>query len=203
MDSIKKVHSHPHGFPQCKDFLDKYPQWTHVDAASTATAAELVAKEGSVENGAIASTVAANYYNLQVLATGIELNPRNYTRFVVITAKDSAGQVAAVEEAYTRASCGAGCCAAATNDIAKASLVFIAKNKSGALYECLGVFHEKNLNMTRLESRPIMGEPWRYMFYADLQLPEGGKEVLDAAVIALKSKAEDVRLLGVYKERSV
>ena len=82
-------------------------------------------------------------------------------------------------------------------------MVFIAKNKSGALYECLGVFHEKNLNMTRLESRPIMGEPWRYMFYADLQLPEGGKEVLDAAVIALKSKAEDVRLLGVYKERSV
>lgn len=203
LDSIKKVHSHPHGFPQCKDFLDKYPQWTQVDAASTATAAELVAKEGSVENGAIASAVAADYYNLQVLATGIELNPRNYTRFVVITAKDSAGQVAAVEEAYTRASCGAGCCAAATNDIAKASLVFIAKNKSGALYECLGVFHEKNLNMTRLESRPIMGEPWRYMFYADVQLPEGGKDVLESAISALKYKAEEVRLLGVYKERSV
>ena len=72
-----------------------------------------------------------------------------------------------------------------------------------SLYECLGVFHEKNLNMTRLESRPIMGEPWRYMFYADLQLPEEGRSVLEDAIAALKSKAEDVRLLGVYKERSV
>ncbi|MBQ8561056.1 MAG: phospho-2-dehydro-3-deoxyheptonate aldolase, partial [Spirochaetaceae bacterium] len=81
--------------------------------------------------------------------------------------------------------------------------VFIAKNKSGSLYECLGVLHQRNLNMTRLESRPIMGEPWRYMFYVDLQLPEGGRTVLEEAVGALKSKAEEVRLLGIYKERSV
>lgn len=200
LDSIKRVYSHPHGFPQCKDFLDKHPGWIQVDAVSTATAAELVAKEGSLENAAIASTVAADYYNLEVLATGIELNPRNYTRFVVITANDREVREAA---AAAEELCSAKTCCAASNEVAKASLVFIAKNKSGSLYECLGVLHQRNLNMTRLESRPIMGEPWRYMFYVDLQLPEGGRKVLEEAVGALKSKAEEVRLLGIYKERSV
>lgn len=200
LDSIKRVYSHPHGFPQCKDFLDKYPGWIQVDAVSTATAAELVAKEGSLENAAIASTVAADYYNLEVLATGIELNPRNYTRFVVITANDK--EIKDAQAAAEEICCGKTCCAA-SNEVAKASLVFIAKNKSGSLYECLGVLHQRNLNMTRLESRPIMGEPWRYMFYVDLQLPEGGRTVLEEAVGALKSKAEEVRLLGIYKERSV
>lgn len=200
LDSIKRVYSHPHGFPQCKDFLDKHPGWIQVDAVSTATAAELVAKEGSLENAAIASTVAADYYNLEVLATGIELNPRNYTRFVVITANDK--EIKDAQAAAEEICCGKTCCAA-SNEVAKASLVFIAKNKSGSLYECLGVLHQRNLNMTRLESRPIMGEPWRYMFYVDLQLPEGGRTVLEEAVGALKSKAEEVRLLGIYKERSV
>lgn len=200
LDSIKRVYSHPHGFPQCKDFLDKHPGWIQVDAVSTATAAELVAKEGSLENAAIASTVAADYYNLEVLATGIELNPRNYTRFVVITANDK--EIKDAQAAAEEICCGKTCCAA-SNEVAKASLVFIAKNKSGSLYECLGVLYQRNLNMTRLESRPIMGEPWRYMFYVDLQLPEGGRTVLEEAVGALKSKAEEVRLLGIYKERSV
>ena len=200
LDSIKRVYSHPHGFPQCKDFLDKHPGWIQVDAVSTATAAELVTKEGSLENAAIASTVAADYYNLEVLATGIELNPRNYTRFVVITANDK--EIKDAQAAAEEICCGKTCCAA-SNEVAKASLVFIAKNKSGSLYECLGVLHQRNLNMTRLESRPIMGEPWRYMFYVDLQLPEGGRTVLEEAVGALKSKAEEVRLLGIYKERSV
>ena len=135
-----------------------------------------------------------------MLATGIELNPRNYTRFVVITANDK--EIKDAQAAAEEICCGKTCCAA-SNEVAKASLVFIAKNKSGSLYECLGVLHQRNLNMTRLESRPIMGEPWRYMFYVDLQLPEGGRTVLEEAVVALKSKAEEVRLLGIYKERSV
>lgn len=81
--------------------------------------------------------------------------------------------------------------------------MFIAKNKSGSLYECLGVLHQRSLNMTRLESRPIMGEPWRYLFYVDLQLPEGGQAVLEEAMAALRATADEVRLLGIYKERSV
>ncbi len=200
LESIKRVHSHPHGFPQCKDFLDSHPGWIRVGSPSTATAAELVAREGSVEDAAIASSVAADYYGLEVLATGIERNPRNYTRFVVIAAgKEECQRAAAAAESL----CGGGDCCAAANEMAKASIVFIAKNKSGSLYECLGVLHQQHLNMTRLESRPIMGEPWRYLFYVDLQLPAGGRAVLDEAMAALRATADEVRLLGIYKERSV
>ncbi len=200
LESIKRVHCHPHGFPQCKDFLDRHPHWIRVDSPSTATAAELVAREGSVEDAAIASSVAADYYGLEVLATGIERNPRNYTRFVVITtSKEECQRAAAAAESL----CGNGNCCAASNEVAKASIVFIAKNKSGSLYECLGVLHQRSLNMTRLESRPIMGEPWRYLFYVDLQLPEGGQAVLEEAMAALRATADEVRLLGIYKERSV
>ena len=195
VDTIKYVYSHPHGFPQCKEFLEKYPQWTHIDSASTATAAEIVAEKGSVENAAIASALVADYYNLEVLATGIESNPRNYTRFVVITSRDGKTQ-----ESHKEPSEGL-CC---LNNVVKASLAFAAKNEPGALYECLGVFHRHNMNMTRLESRPIPGQPWRYMFYVDLLLSETEKEKdMKEAVDALKAIAEDVRLLGIYNERSV
>lgn len=190
IDTIRNVYSHPHGFPQCKDFLDKHPEWTHIDSSSTATAAEMVAKKASVENAAIASTIAADYYKLETLATGIESNPRNYTRFVVICPNH-------LVEPHRNEGL--------SDVINKASIVFATKNEPGALYDCLGVFHRYNLNMTRLESRPIPGQPWRYMFYVDVQfssIPDG-QESVGAVLDELKSCAEDVRLLGMYNERSI
>ncbi|AEE16708.1 3-deoxy-7-phosphoheptulonate synthase [Treponema brennaborense] len=200
LDTIKNVYSHPHGFPQCKDFLGAHPQWVHIDSISTATAAETVAAKGSPENAAIASGVTAEYNNLHILATGIESDPRNYTRFVVIAANH-------VREP-NRPQPACSCAAAEINaEINKASIAFVAKNEPGALYDCLGVFHDRKLNMTRLESRPIQGQPWRYMFYADVQFPSKdvatGKKVVEDALSALKTKAEDVRLLGMYSERSL
>ncbi|MBR5866840.1 MAG: 3-deoxy-7-phosphoheptulonate synthase [Spirochaetaceae bacterium] len=195
LDTIRNVYSHPHGFPQCKDFLEKYPDWTHIDSISTATAAETVAKLNSVENAAIASDIAANYYKLDVLSTGIESNPRNYTRFVVICANHLTNPIEVADNK---------CCNTIAN---KASIVFAAKNEPGALYHCLGIFHEHNLNMSRLESRPIPGQPWRYMFYADLQLSDDDISVsqksINDALEQLKDCAEDVRLLGIYRERSI
>ncbi len=194
LDTIRNVYSHPHGFPQCKDFLDKHSNWTHIDSISTATAAETVSRLNSTENAAIASEIAANYYKLDVLEKGIESNPRNYTRFVVISANHVENSVQTYEEMNNA-------------DVNKASIVFAAKNESGALYKCLGIFHKKNLNLSRLESRPIPGQPWRYMFYADLQIVEKNiseaNELLNDTLNELKSCAEDVRLLGIYKERNI
>lgn len=194
LDTIRNVYSHPHGFPQCKDFLDKHSNWTHIDSISTATAAETVSRLNSTENAAIASEIAANYYKLDVLEKGIESNPRNYTRFVVISANHVENSVQTYEEMNN-------------TDVNKASIVFAAKNESGALYKCLGIFHKKNLNLSRLESRPIPGQPWRYMFYADLQIVEKNiseaNELLNDTLNELKSCAEDVRLLGIYKERNI
>ena len=200
LDTIKYVYSHPHGFPQCKKFLDAHPAWTHVDALSTATAAGIVAEKQSVENAAIASGVTASYYKLNVLESGIESDPRNYTRFVIITANHLVG----TDKDISVSSSTGGAALAE-----KASIVFASKNESGALYECLGVFHDRKLNLTRLESRPIQGQPWRYMFYVDVMLPESASgddspgQILQDAVEALKNTAEDVRILGIYQERSL
>lgn len=190
IDTIRNVYSHPHGFPQCAQFLSQYPQWNHIDSVSTATAAQTVAEKGSTENAAIASDIMVKYNDLIVLAQGIESNPRNYTRFVIIAAQHGDPFDCDTDP-----------------HINKASLVFTTKNEPGALYRSLGVLQQQNLNMTRLESRPIQGQPWRYMFYADVLLSEDKtvKERIDAiktAVAALKESAEDVRLLGIYHERT-
>jgi 3-deoxy-7-phosphoheptulonate synthase len=192
LDSIKNVYSHPQGFSQCMKFLGNGHDWNHIDSQSTATAAGIVADKGSVENAAIASAVNAKYYNLSVLQDGIEDDPRNYTRFVIICANHITNAAVSGEHKLPGG--------VHPN---MASFVFSVKNEPGALYTCLGIFEKAKLNLTRLESRPIAGKPWRYWFYADAEL--SGTEGSPAAYVhsileQLKENAEDVRLLGVYSE---
>lgn len=185
LETIKNVYSHPQGFSQCSDFLEDKKNWSHIDSISTATGAETVANKNSVENAAIANYRNAKLYGLEVLAEGIENNPNNYTRFLII----AANHIAEKNEFVTK-----------TAD--KASFVFSTKNESGALYDCLGIFKKAGLNLNRLESRPIAGKPWRYWFYADatIENKDNSIEYINNVINELKSVAEDVRLLGVYAE---
>lgn len=181
---IRNVHSHPQAFSQCKKFLGGRTEWNHIDAASTATAAEYVAKAGSKQNAAIASPLNASLYGLSVIAEDVEDDPGNFTRFVVIRAN------------HTVHAKGARDANRAPN---MASFIFKTKNEPGALYHVLGVFNECKLNMTRLESRPIAGQPWRYWFYADAELSGAGTDV-HSLMKQLSDRVEDIRLLGVYSE---
>lgn len=188
VSDIKKVFSHPQGFGQCKKFLDAHKDWSLVDAVSTASAAQAVSESGLKETAAIASSVNASIYGLEVLAEDIENDPGNFTRFVVIQANH-------VEKA-------AG---AKESNIAPNMASFIVKtrNEPGALYSLLGVFNESSLNLTRLESRPIAGQPWRYWFYVDAELSGIKKDValyVEELIKKLRSHAEEVRLLGIYAE---
>ncbi len=186
IEDIKQVYSHPQGFAQCKKFLDSHSGWTHIDAVSTATAADLVHKSKSKENAAIASEVNASLYKLSVLAQDIADDPGNFTRFVVIAAPRKK---------------------AASKNLQKpnmASFLFKCKNEPGALCRALGVLEKYRLNLTRLESRPIPGEPWRYWFYADadmqaLEAPDHGAYI-DTVLESLSQTVEQVRLLGLYSE---
>ncbi|MBD5442666.1 MAG: 3-deoxy-7-phosphoheptulonate synthase [Treponema sp.] len=189
LESIKNIYSHPQALSQCKKYLEAHPEWKHIEATSTATAAKMVSKLDSQENAAIASPVNASLYKLETLCEDIEDNPGNFTRFVVIKANNSATK-------YKN-----------SNVTPKtASIIFKTKNEPGALYHCLGVIDEFNLNLSRLESRPIQGEPWKYWFYADIDLSANAethteKEVkahVDSAIETLKRTAEDVRILGIY-----
>jgi len=180
LETIKNVYSHPQGFSQCEDFLQKYPHWNLIECSSTSDAAKLVSQKNSPENAAIASMVAAQGFNLEVLASGIETDPKNYTRFIVITTKDK-------ENVYQ------------ISGEKIATVSFAAKNEPGALLACLSAFQKNNLNMTRLESRPIHGQPWHYMFYADIVLGET-ETALTEALNQLKQSAENTRLHGIYAE---
>ncbi len=183
IDNIKTVYSHPQGFGQSKNFLEKHKNWTLIDSVSTATAAEHVALCEDKTKAAIASTVNAELYNLDILAEDIQDEKSNYTRFVVIAKKNS----------FLNSNCDAN----------TASLIFTTKNESGALYRTLGVFARRNLNMTRIESRPIKGELWKSWFYVDLEVKNvcnESNDFIQSLLSELKENTESVRLLGVYKE---
>ena len=185
LSDVKQVYSHPQGLAQSHKFLSEHKDWKHIEAISTATAAKMVGEMGKKENAAIASVVTAGLYNLDILKEDIEDNAANYTRFVIIASNNVAKKPLIAEKPNT------------------ASFVFSVNNEPGALYNCLGIFQSKGLNLTRLESRPIAGKPWKYWFYADAELKADCadvsayiKEIMDA----LREKAEDVRLLGIYSE---
>ncbi len=193
LDTVKTVYSHPQALSQCHNFLFEHKDWTQIEAVSTATAAKLVSEKNTPENAAIASAVNAKLYKLEVLKEGIEDDPRNYTRFVIIAPNHLTCDA---EEQAFRQQLGEG------SSPNMASFMFSTNNEPGALYECLGIFQEAHLNLSRLESRPIAGKPWRYWFYADAVLDETVKDkekYVRKVLNALKAKAEDVRLLGVYR----
>lgn len=191
---VKSVYSHPQALSQCKNYLEKYPQWKQIDSASTATAAKTVAQLASKENAAVAAALNAALYDLDILCEDVEDNPGNFTRFVVIAANNAQPKLKK-----------------ANLTPKTASLIFKTKNRPGALYHCLGIIDKYKLNLSRLESRPIQGEPWRYRFYADADisafgegLPESAdseqsiRAYIEKVAMELAAMADDVRILGIY-----
>lgn len=193
---IKSIYSHPQGLAQCSKFLAAHTDWNKIDSVSTATAAKIVGEKGSKSNAAIASAVNAKYYKLSVISESIEDDPKNYTRFFVIAANHFVARKKGDKAASLafRAQKSAG---VKPNAV---SFMFSTKNEPGSLYRCLGVFDKNKLNLTRLESRPVHGETWKYNFYADAELSPDERNVdyVSDVLAALAKEAQDVRLLGVY-----
>jgi 3-deoxy-7-phosphoheptulonate synthase len=184
LGSIKIVRSHPQGFAQCRDFLDKYPQWQLEACNDTATAVASIAREGATKVAAIAGEAAAKIHGLKVLRMGIETNPLNYTRFVIITRR--IGDKVSVPPSL------------GSEPPNKASLVFSVPDTPGSLFACLKIMSERGINLSKLESRPIQGQPWRYLFYVDVNIP-GSEGIFDTVVEELKTKTEDFHFLGMYR----
>ncbi|MDR2632131.1 MAG: 3-deoxy-7-phosphoheptulonate synthase [Treponema sp.] len=189
LESIRIVRSHPQGFAQCRDFLNHYPQWQLETYTNTASAVASIVREKAVPGAlarvaAIAGEAAAKEFGLKVLKSGIETNPLNYTRFVIISRRIG-------DKAPVPSSLG-------SDTPNKASLVFSVPDKPGSLFACLHILSEKGINLSKLESRPIQGQPWRYLFYVDVNIPDT-EGVFEAAIAALKTKTEDFRFLGSYR----
>jgi len=172
--TIERVLSHPQVFQQCRQFLEGHDMWELVSVKDTARAVSQIKKKGRVTDAAIASQEAADIYNMEIIEEGIETNPRNYTRFVVIGTEP-------LENGPRQ----------------KSSLIYSTGNQPGALYDTLKVFAENGINLVKLESRPIHGKPWEYMFYVDLEA-DVASESFKHIVSALEEKTDYLRILGSY-----
>ena len=172
---IRRVLSHPQGLAQCARFLAGFPQWEEVPFYDTAGAVAEVARNGDVTQAALAGAAAAREHGMEILAEGVETNVQNYTRFVSLA---RAGE-------------------AEVPDPTRASIVFSARDEPGSLFQVLQVLADNNLNMKKLESRPIPGSPWEYMFYVDLDVP-ADRASFDRAMEQVQAAAASYRLLGLY-----
>ena len=174
IDTIERVLSPPLIFQQCRQFLEQHSNWELVPVNDTSAAVKEISATNNSANAAIASKEAANIHEMAVIEEGIETNPRNYTRFVVI-GKDQ------LEKGPRR----------------KSSLIFSTGNRPGALFEVLKIYAENGINMVKLESRPIHGKPWEYMFYVDIEADAESDEFKPALEL-IKEKTDYLKILGSY-----
>ena len=173
LDSIKTVHSHPQALGQCRSFLN-HLDCELIPSSDTAGSVRMIKEQGLTDRAAVASEQAAEIYGMKIIAREIEDNPHNFTRFFILSKEDSPP----------------------TGDD-KTSIVFSLKHKPGALYDCLREFASREINLTKLESRPTRHQPWEYNFYMDFsghREEQGIKEALKA----LEEHAVYVRILGSY-----
>ena len=175
-ETVKRVFSHPQALAQCDEFLRSHPSWELVPFYDTAGSVAHISELGSTENAAIANAQSAEAHGMTVLNEGIETNPRNYTRFFIL----SRGERPTGE----------------TPNLA--SLVFSTPDKPGALFSAMEIMAKRSLNLKKLESRPIAGKPWQYMFYLDVELP-AAREEFQTALDELDVAVADLRVLGTYR----
>ncbi|HIC87150.1 MAG TPA: ACT domain-containing protein [Aquificae bacterium] len=172
--SIKKVYSHRQALAQCKTFLlEKIPQAKLVEVESTAKAAELASKEKGA--AAVASEIAALEYDLNILEKNIQETSLNYTRFLVLSKKDAENPTG--------------------ND--KTSIIFSVKHTPGALFKALRPFALYDVNLTKLESRPIKNKPFKYIFFCDFEGHRKDKKI-QKLLQELKEEVSYLHILGSY-----
>jgi len=173
LDTIKSVYSHPQALGQCRNFLN-HLNCELIPASDTAGSVKMIKERGRLDSAAVASAKAAEIYSMKIIAREIEDNPHNFTRFFILSKEDSPPT---------------------GND--KTSIVFSLKHKPGALYDCLREFASREINLTKLESRPTRHQPWEYNFHMDFSGHREEKDVSEA-LKALEEHVVFVKIMGSY-----
>lgn len=174
LESIERVYSHPQALMQCSKFLDRHGSWQQIGAVNTAVAAKKILNENDPTQAAICSEHAAEIYGLKILEEKINHNHNNSTRFIVVT-----NQKIFLKKAQ------------------KISICFEVAHESGSLYHLLSHFIYNDLNMTKIESRPIEGKTWEYRFFVDFEGNMGDAAVKNA-IRGLREESKSLKILGNY-----
>jgi prephenate dehydratase len=176
LTDITEVYSHPVALAQCEDYLDNHlPEAERLEYHDTAAAVEKISTLQNTQFAAIASRQAAELYNMKILAESIETNKANYTRFVALSRNPV--------DIPTKPT--------------KTSLVIRTDHSPGALYNALGCFAKHSINLSKIQSRPIIGKAWHYLFYIDVNAGHRDPAYTEA-VAELQSQGCDISLIGSY-----
>jgi prephenate dehydratase len=179
---IKRAFSHPVALNQCLDFFAKNPQIERIPFYDTAGSVKMIVEEKLGDAAAIASSVAAEIYGARILRRSIESDRQNFTRFFLLRT-----------ERYARRHL----ISAGAHTAWKTSLVFSTRNVPGALFRALSAFALRDLSLTKIESRPLRGKPWEYLFYVDF-LGRADTPNARNALNHLRELADFLRVLGCY-----
>lgn len=176
IEDLKEVRSHPMALLQCKEFFRNYPQIKLVEDVDTAETARRIQEDQLKSVGAIAPSVAADLYDLNIIASEIQTIKNNSTRFIIVKTKNKE---------------------LPKEEINKASVRFVTDHKRGSLATVLNVMSDCNLNLTKIQSLPIIESPWKYAFFVDVTFDKF--DYFEKAKSLLDIMLEDLKVLGEYK----
>ena len=176
LKNIQRVYSHPQALGQCARFIEEHGYRTFA-VVDTSGSVAMVKEMNDPQAAAIAGDAAAEYWDMKILKPGIESDPKNFTRFYIVCRKENKPK---------------------TENPDKVSIVFSTKDEPGALLKILKIFADGGLNLSKLESRPIFGKPWEYLFYAALDTD--GKTDTKGIFESVKDHSEFFKVLGSFKK---
>lgn len=181
IEQLVEANSHPIALMQCEQFLRRHPNLKMIEKFDTAGSAKEITEQNLVGHAAVCGEYAANLYGLNILAKSIETNKRNFTRFLIVADPLLASELKADER-----------------KINKSSIVFTLPHTHGALSKVLTIFSFYDINLSKIQSLPIIGREWEYRFYVDLTFDSFVRYM--QSIDAVRPLMNDFRILGEYKE---
>jgi len=175
LKDLIQVESHYMAINQCRDFFRKHPHIKLIDSEDTATSMQRIAEAGLKVQGAIGSKIAAEHYGLEIIAESIETHKKNYTRFLILKKQQRKQQT----------------------DFNKASLALLLPHQQGSLAKILSIIDFYGVNLCKIESMPVIGEPWHYLFYIDVLFDQ--TKIYQDMLTAIRPLINELHILGEYK----
>ena len=181
IEDVKEVHSHPMALMQCEAFFKNYPHIKLIESDDTALSAREIAENKLHSIGAVAPALAAELYGLEILFSSIETNKKNFTRFLIVSDR---GKTEVADLVIN-------------NQVNKSSLAFSLDHEEGSLSKVLTILAFYNINLTKIQSNPVVGHEWEYIFYIDLTFQSYTRYL--QSLDAIRPLCKKLRVLGEYE----